>query len=233
MSLQHGRFQILLVADLVRCSCLFLRDRLPVTKTMSINPSYLHNPAAISGLVTDYRDWQLPLGRRFRALKIWFVLRTYGVSGIQRLVRKHIGLGEYFAGLVRQRRDLFEIVAGPSFALTAIRCILPSASAESEGGEVTAADRSAESEMNGFKAQSANPVSGESNVVTKQVCELINSRGEIFLTGAVIDGIYIIRVVSANELADEKYIKKAFDIIVSTTEEVLAGKDNGIKANGA
>ncbi len=61
----------------------------------------------------------------------------------------------------------------------------------------------------------------EANALTREVYELINSRGEIFLTSAVVGGTYAIRVVSANPKAEEKYIRNAFEIIVRTAEEVL------------
>jgi aromatic-L-amino-acid decarboxylase len=60
--------------------------------------------------------------------------------------------------------------------------------------------------------------------LTKKVYELINSRGEIFITSTVIDGVYVIRVVSANPLAEEKNVRNAFDIVLRTTEEVLQQK---------
>src|SRR6187402_2494096 len=98
-------------------SCLFVRKRKDLIDSLSISPTYLRNEFSESGLVTDYRDWQIPLGRRFRSLKIWFVLRTYGVKGLQAHIRKHVKLGEVFAGLLETRTDLFEIVTGPNFAL--------------------------------------------------------------------------------------------------------------------
>ena len=75
-------------------SCLFIRRRKDLVDALSITPSYLRNEHSESGLVTDYRDWQIPLGRRFRALKIWFVMRTYGVEGLQKHIRGHIELGK-------------------------------------------------------------------------------------------------------------------------------------------
>lgn len=191
---------------------------------MSVTPAYLQNPAALSGVVTDYRDWQIPLGRRFRALKIWFMLRTYGVSKIQTMIRMHVQLGEYFAQLARSRPDILEIVAGPQFALTVIRCKIPNGVDASMPDVMNGADGHTDSEMNNFEKKKNTAVSGGDTALTKQVYELINSRGDIFLTSSLANGIYVIRVVSANELAEQKYIKKAFDIIVSTTEEVLAAR---------
>ena len=63
-------------------------------------PEYLKNQATQSGQVIDYRDWQIPLGRRFRALKLWFVLRWFGIEGIQQMVRRHIALARELAGWI-------------------------------------------------------------------------------------------------------------------------------------
>jgi aromatic-L-amino-acid decarboxylase len=79
-------------------SCLYVKKRKDLIDALSILPSYLRNEFSESGLVTDYRDWQIPLGRRFRSLKIWFVLRTYGINGLQAHIRKHVKLGELYAG---------------------------------------------------------------------------------------------------------------------------------------
>ena len=83
------------------CNCTWVRDRDPLVRTLTVMPEYLKNAATDSGQVIDYRDWQVPLGRRFRALKLWFVLRHYGVDGLQSLIRHHVRLAERFAELVR------------------------------------------------------------------------------------------------------------------------------------
>src|SRR5271169_4607261 len=64
------------------------------------------------------RDWQIPFGRRFRSLKIWFVMRTYGLSGMQNHIRSTIALGKLFSELLLSRSDLFELFVEPAFALT-------------------------------------------------------------------------------------------------------------------
>jgi len=70
------------------CSLLWIERRSDLIDAFTVTPEYLRNKASESGLVTDYRDWQLPLGRRFRSLKLWFVVRCYGVSGLQKHIRK-------------------------------------------------------------------------------------------------------------------------------------------------
>lgn len=92
------------------CDCFFVADRAALIKTLSVLPEYLKNKATESGAVIDYRDWQVPLGRRFRALKLWFVIRHYGVEGLQHHIRRHIALAQEFAGWIRESRD-FELAA--------------------------------------------------------------------------------------------------------------------------
>jgi aromatic-L-amino-acid decarboxylase len=102
------------------CSAFFVRDRPALISALSIVPEYLRNPASESGGVIDYRDWQIQLGRRFRALKLWFVIRTYGVSGLQTMVRRHVELATEFASWV-QADGVFELAAPPALNLVCFR----------------------------------------------------------------------------------------------------------------
>jgi len=92
------------------CDCFYIADRAALINALSVLPEYLRNQASESGRVFDYRDWQVPLGRRFRALKLWFVIRHYGMRGLQAHVRHHIALAQEFASWVRADRR-FEILA--------------------------------------------------------------------------------------------------------------------------
>ena len=82
------------------CSCFYVADRSALIRALSILPEYLRNAASESGAVIDYRDWQVPLGRRFRALKLWFVLRWYGAEGLRHHVREHVRLAGELAARV-------------------------------------------------------------------------------------------------------------------------------------
>ena len=88
------------------CSCLYVKSRKALIDTLSILPEYLRNQATESGAVIDYRDWQIPLGRRFRALKLWFVIRHYGVEGLRHHIRRHIELTRQFASWVKAHARL-------------------------------------------------------------------------------------------------------------------------------
>ena len=91
------------------CNCFFVADRSVLIKTLSILPEYLKNQATESGAVFDYRDWHIQLGRRFRSLKLWFVIRHYGVNGLRYHIRQHINLAQQFAEWVRSS-DEFDLV---------------------------------------------------------------------------------------------------------------------------
>ena len=92
------------------CDCFYVADRKALIQALSVLPEYLRNKATESGSVIDYRDWQIPLGRRFRSLKLWFVLRYYGIEGLRFHVREHVRLAQQFAGWV-QSDDRFELAA--------------------------------------------------------------------------------------------------------------------------
>jgi aromatic-L-amino-acid decarboxylase len=74
----------------LECDAFFVADRRPLIAALSVLPEYLRNAASESGAVVDFRDWHLPLGRRFRALKLWFVLRHYGAAGLRHHVAAHV-----------------------------------------------------------------------------------------------------------------------------------------------
>jgi aromatic-L-amino-acid decarboxylase len=188
------------------CSAFFIKKRKDLIDTFSIVPSYLRNEFSEKGLVTDYRDWQIPLGRRFRALKVWFVLRSYGVNGLRKFIRGHVQLGEYFHGLLKSRTDIFTVVTGPAFGLTVFV-------------------------VNPVKKEGATEAQDllEGNRVTKEVYEAVNRKGDFFLTSGVLDGVYAIRVVSATENAEEKYLKMLFDVLVELAGEYREGKVEGAK----
>ena len=102
------------------CSLFYVADRAPLLEALSILPPYLLNKATESGQVIDYRDWHVPLGRRFRALKLWFVLRSYGVAGLRHHVREHVALAGGLAEQVEQHPQL-ELVAPTPFGLVSFR----------------------------------------------------------------------------------------------------------------
>ena len=177
---------------LTALSCLFVKRREQLIDALSINPAYLRNAASDSGAVIDYRHWQVPLSRRFRALKIWFVIRTYGANGLKKYIRKHIELGRGFAEKIATKSLIFDIVTPPAFALTVIRV-------KSASGNLT-----------------------ESNRLTQAVYDMITKANEVMLTSTISGGYFVIRVVGANPNTEQKSYQKAFDVLVSAAEKVLS-----------
>lgn len=102
------------------CDAFWVADRAALVGALSILPEYLRNAATESGAVIDYRDWQVPLGRRFRALKLWAVIRWYGAEGLRAHIRKHVALAQQFASWVAAD-ERFEILAPHPLALVTFR----------------------------------------------------------------------------------------------------------------
>ncbi|MCB9682357.1 MAG: aspartate aminotransferase family protein [Alphaproteobacteria bacterium] len=104
------------------CSALWLADRRPVVDALAITPEYLRHATSERGAVIDYRDWQVPLGRRFRALKLWFVLRHYGVEGLRAHVRDGLAQAVWVEAAVRAD-PRFELAAPRTSALVCFRLV--------------------------------------------------------------------------------------------------------------
>ncbi|KAK4152506.1 hypothetical protein C8A00DRAFT_44455 [Chaetomidium leptoderma] len=176
-------------------SCFFVRDREWLVQALSVNQAVYGNKASDGGLVTDYREWQIPLGRRFRSLKIWFVLRSYGVKGLQEYIRRSISMGEAFADALKARSDLFEIVTGPSFALTVFRL-----AAKEEGASLE-----------------------ERNALTRALYAKVNATGKMWLTSTELDGRFAIRLMTAVRTTEKEHIDMAVKTLVEVAEDVMKG----------
>ena len=133
------------------CNVFWVADRKPLIETMTILPPYLRNKASESDVVVDYRDWHVPLGRRFRSLKLWWVLRSYGAAGIRHHVREH----------VRMARDLDARIAGdPRFTLVA-PTLFSLVSFRHVGGEQATSDLAAAINATGKAMVTSSKISDE------------------------------------------------------------------------
>ena len=97
-----------------------MADRNELINSLSVLPEYLKNQATQTGAVFDYRDWHIPLGRRFRSLKLWSVIRYYGVDGLRKYIRGHIELSQKFADWVKAD-DRFQLMAPAPLNLVCFR----------------------------------------------------------------------------------------------------------------
>ncbi|KAL5196921.1 hypothetical protein ABZP36_000433 [Zizania latifolia] len=111
------------------CSLLWVKDRSFLIQSLSTNPEFLKNKASQANSVVDFKDWQIPLGRRFRSLKLWMVLKLYGVENLQSYIRKHIRLAEHFEHLLISD-SRFEVVTPRTFSLVCFRLLPPTSDRE-------------------------------------------------------------------------------------------------------
>ena len=100
------------------CSAYYVKDPSALIRTFEIHPEYLKT--GVDAEVKNYRDWGIQLGRRFRALKLWFVIRTYGVEGLQKMVREHLRLAEMLKYWVEED-ERFELMAPVNLSLVCFR----------------------------------------------------------------------------------------------------------------
>jgi aromatic-L-amino-acid decarboxylase len=132
-------------------------------------------------------------------------MRSYGLNGMKAFIRNGVQLGNFFAGKIRSRADLFEIVTTPAYGLTVFRVRNPATAQTVTNGD--------------SKTQVA--VDEKCNTLTKEVYERISARGEVYLTSTAFAGVYAIRVVTSNIHSQEKYTQRVFDMLVEAAEGVL------------
>jgi aromatic-L-amino-acid decarboxylase len=173
-------------------SSLWVRDRTSLTNALDITPEYLRTKHGDAGTVIDYRNWHLGLGRRFRSLKIWFVLRSFGVQGIQKYIRRTVDLNNMFASLIRSSHQ-FTLVTPPSYALTVFRL--------------------------GPTSQTSQLLNTESlNKLNRHFYGRISARTDILMTQTQLDGIFCIRFAVGAARTDETHIHRAFNLLCAEAE---------------
>ncbi|KAI3712305.1 hypothetical protein L1987_70856 [Smallanthus sonchifolius] len=180
------------------CCCLWVKERIDLTKSLCNNYVLLKNKASDTMEVVDYKDWQISLSRRFRAMKLWMVLRSYGVTGLQEVIRKHVKLAKHFEALL-SADNKFEVAVPRQFANVCFR-ISPSALATTTNDS-------------GDK---------DSNSLTQTLLESLNGSGLVYMTHVVIEGVYVIRVAIGATLTEEKHVSMLWDMVQENTSNLLA-----------
>jgi len=165
------------------CSAYFVRDRAALLRSFGASAEILKT--AHDDTVVNYRDWGIQLGRRFRALKLWFVIRTYGVEGLQAMIREHIRLGQLLAGWVGDDPQ-FEMVAPATLGLVVFRY---RGKAKGENGEA------------------------ELDRLNLALQDRVNATGRIFITGTRLNGRYVLRVALGHLTTTEAHVRQAWKAI--------------------
>jgi aromatic-L-amino-acid decarboxylase len=166
-----------------------VKDKSALIRTFEILPEYLKTGEG--AVVNNYRDWGLQLGRRFRALKLWFVIRSFGVNGLRRKVAAHIRWAETFADWV-EREEGFEILAPYPLATVCFRLKPPTLKDEEK-----------------------------INALNADFLERINGTEKIFLTHTKLDGKYTVRFVVGQTRTEFRHIEDAWQIIRNIGREMI------------
>jgi aromatic-L-amino-acid decarboxylase len=169
------------------CSAYFVRDRAALLRSFATSPDYLK--AAHDDRVVNYRDWGIQLGRRFRALKLWFVIRSYGVEGLQAMIREHIRLGALLATWVEEDPE-FQLMAPAPLALVVFRHV------GREGGKT--GGRETELEI---------------DTLNERLLSHLNASGRIMLTQTRLKGRYAIRLALGHLTTTEEDVRVAWEMI--------------------
>jgi len=171
------------------CSAYFVKDKKALIKTFEILPEYLKTRSR--GGVNDYRDWGIPLGRRFRALKLWFVIRSFGISGLQEKIRYHVSLAQKLHKIIENDTS-FEIMAPVPLNTVCFR----------------------------YRPQQIKNRE-EINRLNEILLTQINKTGKLYLTHTKLHGNYVIRMVTAQTNVQESHILRAWDIIKKTANGLI------------
>ncbi|CAK9149527.1 unnamed protein product, partial [Ilex paraguariensis] len=168
------------------CCCLWVKEPSALIKALSTDPEYLKNKASDSNQVVDYKDWQIALSRRFRAMKLWLVLRSYGVSNLRNFIRGHVKMAKHFEGFIAMDKR-FEVVVPRNFAMVCFRIsplMMGNANQKLLGEE-------------------------DANEFNRKLLESINATGRVYMTHAVVWGVYVIRLAVGATLTDYCHVNKA------------------------
>ncbi|CAN6359527.1 unnamed protein product [Urochloa humidicola] len=198
---------------LANMDCCALWVRQPAVLVAALGTDHdviLKDPAAAaqqqdSGVVVDYKDWQVALSRRFRALKLWLVLQCHGVEGLRGVVRAHVRMAAAFETMVRADAR-FEVPVPRRFALVCFR-LRPAAVVV---GEERA--RSDEVEPN--------------NELNRRLLEAVNATGRAYMSSAVVGRVYVLRCAIGNSLTDERHVRAAWSIVQGEATAIAAAEGN-------
>ncbi|MBW6459353.1 MAG: aminotransferase class V-fold PLP-dependent enzyme [Bacteroidales bacterium] len=170
------------------CSAYFVKDKYALLRTLQVVPEYLRT--ADQGRVNDYCDWSVPLGRRFRALKLWFVLRSFGVKALQEKLRLHLSLAQELSEMI-SRDEEFELMAPVTLNLVCFR-YKPKGIVDED----------------------------ELNKINEDLLKRINKSSKAYMTHTKIDGKFAIRMVVAQTNVAKRHVVNAWKLVQSSKGKV-------------
>lgn len=170
-------------------SAYFVKDRESLIRTFEILPEYLKSRSR--GLVNDYRDWGVALGRRFRALKLWFVIRNFGVNGIQDKIRCHLSLAKNLESKILNEKD-FELMVPVLLNTVCFR----------------------------FKPADCHDDDDRLNALNEELLNRLNRTGQMYLSHTKLKGKYTIRMVTSQTSVEQRHVNQAWELIKTTARSL-------------
>ncbi|KAL6857277.1 hypothetical protein ACP4OV_018659 [Aristida adscensionis] len=177
------------------CTCLWVRDKRRLTDSLETNPEYLKNDASDSGAVTDLKDMQVGIGHRFRGLKLWMVMRTYGAAKLQKHIGSDVAMAKMFEDLVTAD-DRFEVVVPRNFALVCFRIKPLGAMTEEDADETN-----------------------------RELMARLNRTGKAYMAHTMVGERFVLRFAVGSSLQEERHVRSAWELIKKITGELLQGED--------
>jgi len=183
----------------IDCSVLFTRKPETLIGAFSLVPEYLRT--SVDGEITNYMDWGVSLGRRFRALKLWMVLRTFGSEGIAERLREHVRLAQLFASWVDEHPE-FERLAPTPLSVVCFRAC-PTALASRDRND-------AEANLDRFN---------------QELLARVNASGEAYLSNTVLRGRYTLRLAIGNIRTTENHVARAWELLQRECATLMTNGD--------
>jgi aromatic-L-amino-acid decarboxylase len=171
------------------CSAFYVKDEALLVKTFEITPEYLKTPE--DERVKNYRDWGIQLGRRFRALKLWFVIRNFGVEGLKDKIRKHIELAQNHKNTI-DKEEHFELLAPVPINTICFR-FHPSYIDDDK----------------------------KLNELNSRLLDAVNKSGDLFITHTKLDNKFTLRMVIGNTNVEQRHVDEAWQLIKDKAKTLI------------
>ncbi|CAD6239104.1 unnamed protein product [Miscanthus lutarioriparius] len=190
------------------CCCLWVARPRDLTSALSTDPEYLKNVGADDGgagnpAAIDYKDWQISMSRRFRAIKLWVILRRYGAAGMRAHIRRHVAAAKWFEQRVAAD-ERFEVVVPRRFSLVCFRLAPRFGRDDDDGDDAT-------------------------NHANRDLLAAVNASGRAFMTHFVVDGKFVIRLAVGGASTELQHVMEVWDLLQGKAAEVL---QHYVKPNG-
>ena len=187
-------------------SAFYCRHMETVRAAFSLTPDYLRTPE--EGAVQNLMDTGVQLGRRFRSLKLWAVLRHFGSDGIRNRLAEHMRLARLFAGWVDESPD-FERLAPVPFSVVCFRAAPGGAARQGAGPEGASAVAAADEGAAGV----AGAAGARLDAVNERLLEAVNATGEVFLSHTRLRGRFAIRLAIGHIRTEERHVRRAWELL--------------------